>query len=135
MYGWIEETEGKIKSISVKTPLSRPKEDPIVTGIFSFKNSIVLKRCIGRAISCEDKIKGEFYLDSCVNHALALGYDCRVFEIESFMCWGTPSDLQTFEYWQSCFHKWHSHPYMLEKDSRVNKETLSVLKQSSGDHP
>ena len=32
-----------------------------------------------------------------------------------------PNDLKTFEYWQSCLHKWPSHPYRLEEDRNVEE--------------
>jgi len=47
--------------------------------------------------------------------------------VDSYLCWGTPDDLRTFEYWQSCFHKWSSHPYRLEVDQRVSGERISEL--------
>ena len=30
-------------------------------------------------------------------------------------------------YWQSCFHKWASHPYRLESDSRIDPSSISSL--------
>jgi hypothetical protein len=39
-----------------------------------------------------------------------------VLEVDHYLCWGTPNDLKTFEYWQSCFHKWDSHPYRWQED-------------------
>ena len=47
--------------------------------------------------------------------------------MEHYIGWGTPDDLLTFEYWQSCFHKWASHEYSLEADSRVAKDQLEGL--------
>jgi len=56
-----------------------------------------------------------------------LGYTVKVFEISSYICWGTPDDLRTFEYWQSFFHKCPWHPYELKKDSSVAQEMLLEL--------
>ena len=61
-------------------------------------------------------INGEYYVDMAINDAIALNLRCVLFEIDSYICWGTPNDLRTFEYWQSCFNDWSSHPYQLEKD-------------------
>ena len=36
MFGWINEKDGKIKGISVKTPLENPEKDPIVLGTLLF---------------------------------------------------------------------------------------------------
>ena len=58
-----------------------------------------------------------------------MGLNCQLFEVDSFISWGTPNDLKTFEYWQSCFHKWNSHPYRLELDKRVNQDALMELEK------
>jgi hypothetical protein len=68
----------------------------------------------------DGRINGELYLDSCINDAIAMGLRCYIFDVDSFISWGTPNDLRTFEYWQSCFHKWEGHPYQLELDKSVN---------------
>ena len=51
----------------------------------------------------------------------------RLFEIDAWLNWGTPDDLRTFEYWQSCFHKWREHPYRLERDRHVTPRALPQL--------
>lgn len=130
MFGWIDaQTNGKINAISVKTPLASPATDPIVIGTFTFKNPHDARRAIDKLIARNGRINGEFYLDSCINDAIELGLRCYLFEVDSFISWGTPNDLKTFEYWQSCFHKWPHHPYRLELDSRVNRSALDDLSQ------
>jgi len=64
----------------------------------------------------DGRINGEFYVDSCLEDAISMGYRARVFLVDHYLCWGTPSDLKTFEYWQSCFHKWSTHPYQWQED-------------------
>ncbi len=127
MYGWINVNGDKISSISVKKPLSSPANDPIVLGTFTFKNADVFRQAVQRLFQRNGRINGEFYLDSCINDALELGFSCRLFEVDSYLSWGTPNDLQTFEYWQSCFHKWPSHPYRLEKDCFIPAEAVQEL--------
>lgn len=128
MYGWIDtDSDGLIKQISVKTPLDNPSIDPIVIGSFTFKKSEHFYKSLDRLLKRNGLINGEFYIDSLINDAIDLGLRCKIFEVDSFLCWGTPDDLNTFEYWQSCFHKWPSHPYRLELDARVSKEALPIL--------
>jgi hypothetical protein len=78
-------------------------------------------------INRNGRINGEFYLDSCINDALELGLRCAYFEVTDYFSWGTPNDLKTFEYWQSCFHKWASHPYQLSKDGHIPPEKLPAI--------
>lgn len=127
MFGWIDEEAGIIRSISVKTPLGSPQTDPIVLGTFTFRRVEDFRRVVARLIARDGRVNGEFYLDSCINDALELGLRCQLFEVDNLLSWGTPNDLRTFEYWQSCFHKWPGHPYRLELDSRVAPDALAAL--------
>jgi hypothetical protein len=78
-------------------------------------------------IARDARVNGEYYIDTCIEDALALGLKVRILEVDSYLCWGAPNDLRTFEYWQSCFSKWQSHPYRLEYDIRLLPEALSGL--------
>jgi len=130
MFGWIDAApDGRIERISVKTPLDLPASDPIVLGTFTFKRAADFRKAIDRLIARDGRVNGEFYIDSCINDAIKLGLRCHLFEVDSFLSWGTPNDLRTFQYWQSCFHKWAGHPYSLESDGRVAPDALTTLRQ------
>jgi hypothetical protein len=128
MFGWINAENGRIREISVKTPLESPATDPIVLGTFTFRRAEDFHRVVEHLIARDGRINGEFYIDSCINDAIELGLRCHLFKVDNFLSWGTPNDLRTFEYWQSCFHKWASHPYCLELDGRIPTESVSNLK-------
>jgi dTDP-glucose pyrophosphorylase len=129
-YGWIDvDDQGYIKRVSVKTPLSDPKNDPIIVGAFTFKCLSDLIDAVDRMKSRKARVKGEYYIDTAINDAIQIGKKCKILEIEHYICWGTPEDLQTFEYWQSCFHRWNSHKYRLEDDPCIEPESLPLLKQ------
>ncbi len=127
MFGWIDALDGQVRSVSVKTPLDKPASDPIVLGTFTFRRADDFRRSLDRLIARDGRINGEFYIDSLINDAISLGLQCRLFEVDSYLCWGTPIDLRTFEYWQSCFHKWENHPYRLDLDRRIPKEQIGHL--------
>jgi len=129
MYGWIDvdQESGSIRNVSVKVPLSNPKNDPIIVGAFTFRRLGDFLDAVARMKGRKAMVNGEYYVDMVINDAIALGKNCRLMEIDYYICWGTPSDLQTFEYWQSCFHKWVSHPYSLENDPNVDKVAAAIL--------
>ena len=80
--------------------------------------------------SRQASINGEYYVDMAINDLINMGKNSVMFNIDSYICWGTPNDLKTFEYWQSCFHKWHAHPYSLSLDPNIPKEnTLNLEKK------
>jgi NDP-sugar pyrophosphorylase family protein len=111
MFGWIDAEDELVRAVSVKQPLADPAHDPIITGTVSFRSGDDFERCMARLIERDGRVNGEFYLDSCINDALALDMECTLFDIDHYVSWGTPNDLRTFEYWQACFSKWASHPF------------------------
>jgi NDP-sugar pyrophosphorylase family protein len=129
MYGWIDSDNGVIRSVSVKKPLDNPMVDPIVLGTFTFKKAEDFVSVTDSLIKREGRVNGEFYMDSCIEDAIQLGLKCVLFEVDSYLCWGTPNDLKTFEYWQSCFHLWGGHPYQLLHDKRVLADDAERLKK------
>lgn len=126
-YGWVDEVDGRVLAVSVKQPLSDPARDPIVIGAFSFRRGADFAAAAQALIAREGRVNGEYYVDSCINDAIAAGLNVRSFEVSQYLCWGTPDDLRTFEYWQSCLHKWDSHPYRLERDARVPASARAAL--------
>ena len=128
MFGWIDAAEdGRIHRISVKAPLASPSTDPIVLGTFTFRQAADFHTSVKRLLGRNGRINNEFYIDAAINDAIELGLRCYLFEVDSFLSWGTPDDLRTFEYWQSCFHKWAGHPYTLEQDARIPPEAVPDL--------
>jgi hypothetical protein len=112
MYGWLQvNVQNEIIDVSVKKPFSNPDFDPIIVGTFTFKNPEVFMKCYTSLKNRKGLVNGEYYVDSMIKDALSLGLNCKVFEIDKYICWGTPNDLKTYEYWESCFSKWSSHPF------------------------
>ena len=130
MYGWIDcDDTGKIRKVSVKKPINNDLSKPIIIGTFTFKNINQLKFTLEELISLNIKVNDEFYVDSCINIAIENGLNCHYFEVDNFLCWGTPDDLKTFEYWQSCFHKWKYHKYRIEKDNHIPQKKIRELEE------
>jgi hypothetical protein len=129
MYGWIDTNNSTniINKVSVKVPLLNPTNDNIVVGAFTFKKLRHFFEAVERMKARKALVNNEYYVDMAINDAITLGYKCKVFEIDSYICWGTPNDLKTFEYWQSCFHKWKSHPYNLDDDDNIPKNKIKEL--------
>lgn len=110
-YGWVVEESGLAVDVSVKNPLGNPESDPIVTGAFTFRTKDVLQELLSSQFLHQNKVNGEYYLDSCIEECNRLGFKCLIFEVEEYISWGTPNELKTYEYWQQCFTKWDHHPY------------------------
>jgi hypothetical protein len=107
MYGWADADEqGKLRSVSVKKPLGNPATDPVVTGAFTFKRAGDFRRAAERMLARNGRINGEFYVDECCNDALALGLNGAAFDVDAYVCWGTPDELRTYDYWRDVFAVW-----------------------------
>ena len=129
MYGWVkvDEKENAI-GVSVKIPISNnPFEDHAIVGTFWFKKVGYFNKALKNLVDKNIRVNNEFYVDSLMGELIELGLNVKVFEVDDYICWGTPDDYETFVYWQSFFHKVSWHPYSLEKDITVKKEKISQL--------
>lgn len=116
-YGWVATDGGEnIKRVSVKIPLgTTPAKDHAIVGTFWFREGRIFVEAAERMIQNNRRINNEFYVDECINDAVAAGLRVKVFEVDKYVCWGTPDDLRRFEYWESFFSKY---------DESLNKKRL-----------
>lgn len=126
MYGWLKcDSEDNVLGVSVKKKISdTPENDHAIVGTFYFKKAGVFFDAYDKMIANNIRVNGEFYVDSLVGIVAEMGMKVKVFEVNDYICWGTPNDLKTYEYWQSFFHKVSWHPYNLNKDPMI--ETYKV---------
>lgn len=129
MYGWVDiDSQNTAVSISVKKPISDdPYNDHAIVGAFWFREVNTFNKGLERLVNKSIRINGEYYVDSLMQELIELQFDVKVFEIEDYICWGTPNDYETFCYWQSFFHKSPWHPYCMTKDPTVNKDKVNEL--------
>ncbi|MDB5287150.1 MAG: hypothetical protein JWR05_2099 [Mucilaginibacter sp.] len=106
-YGWVATNGDDISYVSVKKPISAdPFNDHAIVGAFWFKSKAIYKQAVDRMMAENRRINNEFYIDECVNDAIALGYNVKVFEVDKYICWGTPNDYKTYFYWKNYFEKY-----------------------------
>lgn len=110
-YGWmIVDENNKITATSIKKAISdNPLKDHAVVATFWFKQGSIFVKATEKMIAENDRINNEFYVDQVVKHALDLGYQASVFDINRYICWGTPIDYEiyqkTYEYWKGFMRK------------------------------
>ncbi len=105
-FGWVDIKEKKTaKRVSVKVPISNePILDHAVVGTFWFKKGKYFVDAAEKMIIKNKRINNEFYVDECINELIESGLKVKVFEVDKYICWGTPNDLKTYQYWKQ-FHK------------------------------
>jgi dTDP-glucose pyrophosphorylase len=105
MYGWVEvDGDHRVQRVSVKVPISSdPMRDHAVIGAFSFKRANDFVSCAQDMIRRNRRINGEYYVDEVMNIAVEGGLRVKVFEVDRYVCWGTPRDLMVYDYWRDYF--------------------------------
>ena len=121
-YSWVNcDDNGNVSRVDVKKFTGTdPVKEFAITGTMFFRTREIFYRSLSSLYENNVRTNGEFYVDSMLNEAISLGYKVRNFEIDNYICWGTPNDLKTYEYWQRFFNKVDWHPYEYTKDYFTN---------------
>lgn len=108
-YGWVKvDAANQVTGVSVKVPISEdPVHDHAVVGAFWFRRGADFVRAAEEMIANNTRVNNEFYVDECINNAVGLGLKVAAFEIDKYICWGTPNDLKVYEYWKDYFSQAH----------------------------
>lgn len=120
-YGWnILANDGRtIERVSVKVPISDdPYNDHAVVASFLFKRAQDFFDAADLMVSRVDKIKNEFYVDTIPNYLKELGKRSVIFDIDLFVCWGTPAELRDYQYME-CACKY--------ENKKLNEEQKRLL--------
>ena len=126
MFGWIDAPDDRIRAISVKRTAGFSGNGSDRHRQFHVPTRAGFSAGRGHAAGSGWSGERRVLPDSTIMMP-SPWLRCQVFTVDHLLSWGTPNDLRTFEYWQSCFHKWASHPYRLENDGRVPAEAVPLL--------
>ena len=121
-YSWLDvDVEDNIIHVGVKEFTGdNPLDKHAITGTMFFKNKDVYLSSLSRLYENNTRTNGEFYIDNLLNEAIRLGYRVKNFEVDEYICWGTPNDLETYRYWQRFFNEVNWHPYDYNTDYFTN---------------
>lgn len=121
-YSWVKcDKNGNIYRVDVKEFTgSNPIEEFAITGTMFFRTKEIFLRSLELLYKNDSRVNDEFYIDSMLNNSISLGYKVKNFEVDNYICWGTPNDLKTYQYWQTFFNKVNWHPYEYSKDYFTN---------------
>ncbi|MCI1545539.1 MAG: hypothetical protein LKI03_01555 [Acetobacter indonesiensis] len=105
-YGWVQTEGTKALGVSIKKPLSdNPTQDHAVVGTFWFRHGSDFVDAAETMIAANDRINDEFYVDQVFKYLINSGLNVHIFEIDRYLCWGTPNDYElyenTIEYWRN----------------------------------
>ena len=120
MYAWLETDEQDyVRKVSCKKFLPGVhdlKKSHVIIGTMFFKKAAYFMEGLAANYAANIRSNGEFYVDDVINQNISRGLRVKVFEVENYICWGTPDDYETYCYWRRFFNKCDWHPYSIEKD-------------------
>ena len=108
MYGWIKLKDQShiIEEIKCKEPISEnPLHDYAIIGAFTFKKASYFFDAVDKMIFENHKINNEFYIDVAINFCIKNNRIMSNFEVDKYICWGTPKDLNEYNFWLDYFKK------------------------------
>lgn len=102
MYGWVMvDKEQRVTGVSCKTPISKnPRKDHAIIGAFSFSRAAIFIHSVESMIAADRRLNGEFYMDIALDECVRLGYSVRPWQVDQYVCWGTPKDYEANKNWK-----------------------------------
>jgi hypothetical protein len=71
----------------------------------TFKKGKFFKEGLEYIYKTNYRTNGEFYVDNMIKPLVNMGYKVKIFDVENYLCWGTPNDYKTYNYWKEYFTK------------------------------
>lgn len=104
-YAYCDIRDGKIFKISEKVPISdNPHKDSVVQGIFYFKSKKIFMDAYGEMVNKKNMINNEYYVGNSINYLIQKNYNVLPFQVDQYICLGTPEDLKIYNYWKNYFY-------------------------------
>lgn len=105
MYSWLQVDEfNNITNVSCKKFIG---EDPLKThaiiGTMFFRKARYFSEGLTKNYNENITTNDEYYVDDIINQCVKAGLNVKVFEVSNYICWGTPDDYQTYNYWKEYF--------------------------------
>ena len=72
-------------------------------GTYYFKSGALMKKYFQQQVDEDVNLNGEYYVSLVYNLLVRDKLPVNIFEVDKFCQWGTPEDLQEFNYWLSYF--------------------------------
>jgi len=83
-----------------------PRSEFASSGTYGFSSGALLLRALQRQVEVGDDLNGEYYLSLTYKSLLALGHRVGVYELQHFMQWGTPQDLEEYRDTSAALTAW-----------------------------
>ncbi len=107
-YAFIREHRQTLKEIQEKKPFTQNRMQEFASdGTYYFRNGSLLKQYFQKLMELGISTQGEFYVSMVYNLMAQDQKKVRIHEIDHMLQWGTPEDLEEFQYWYTLFERLH----------------------------
>ena len=104
MYAWLDVDEDNIiKRVSIKKPFNDCENKYAIIGTMLFKKASYYLEGLEEIYKNDYRTNREFYVDNMIEPLIKIGYKCKIFNVDNYLCWGTPNDYKTYNYWIEYF--------------------------------
>ena len=103
-YAYVPEKEMHALDIQEKKPFTdSPREEFASSGTYYFKSANLMRQYFERCVTEDLTVGDEYYVSMAYKPMIQDGLNVQVYELNHFMQWGTPSDLEEYRYWSNIF--------------------------------
>lgn len=107
-YAYVKMEHGRVTDIQEKQPWSdNPAEEFASSGTYAFATGAILLDALDEQVEKKYLLKGEYYLSLTFKPILERGGRVEVLDIEHFMQWGTPQDLEEYKDTSAALASWN----------------------------
>jgi NDP-sugar pyrophosphorylase family protein len=121
MYAWMDvDKDNFVKHVSCKKFIEGVhdiKNSHVIIGTMFFRKAKYFMEGLKHNYTNNIRTNNEFYVDDVLNQNIEVGLNVKVFEVDNYICWGTPNDYETYLYWQNFFDECYWHPYKKSLDT------------------
>jgi len=105
MYSWLDvDDNDNIKYVSCKKFIyDDPLKTHAIIGTMFFRKAKYFVDGLQKNYELNIRTNNEFYVDDVLNQNIKMGLNIKVFEVKNYICWGTPDDYKTYNYWKEFF--------------------------------
>ena len=120
MYAWLEtDINDFVTNVSCKKFVEGKHDlnkSNVIIGTMFFRKGKYFINGLEKNLKENIRTNNEFYVDDVLNQNIKDGLKIKVFEVDNYICWGTPDDYKTYIYWRDFFNKCLWHPYTIKND-------------------
>jgi NDP-sugar pyrophosphorylase family protein len=103
-YAWLDvDKDDNICDVSIKKEFEHKNAKHCIIGTMYFRKTSLFLEGLEDIYKTNFRTNGEFYVDNLLVPLIQKGYRVKVFEVENYLCWGTPNDYKTYTYWSDYF--------------------------------